>query len=99
MPSSCTTLGTSVIGSRWACSSNGSSLVDTFIDRAQSHAAFHRRTPALADFPQTLAQAEASEYVLIQIQPKALELLQDREGADHVMLPLLTLQHRHLQVF
>ena len=66
---------------------------------AQSHTASHRRTPALADLPQTLAQTATKEHVLIQIQPEALVLLQDREGADHVMLTLLTLQHRHLQVF
>ena len=47
---------------------------------------------------QTLAHATTKEHVLIQIQPKTLVLLQDGEGADHVMLTLLALQHGHLKV-
>ena|GEM_PF-6377489 len=74
-------------------------LIDAFIDRAQSHAASHRRTPPLTDLAQTLAQPATEEYILIQIQPKTLELLQDREGADHIMPTLLAFQHGHLQVF
>src|SRR2546427_3911428 len=46
---------------------------------------------------QTLAQATAKHHLLIQIQPKAPLLLQDREVTDHVVSTALTLQHRHLQ--
>src|SRR5438128_11912581 len=46
---------------------------------------------------QTLAQATAKHHLLIQIQPKAPILLQDREVTDHVVSTALTLQHRHLQ--
>jgi hypothetical protein len=70
--------------------------MDALIDRGQSHTASRRRIPTLTDLAQTLEQAETSEHFLIQIQPEALELLQDREGADHIMLTLLAFQHRHL---
>src|SRR5438105_5337278 len=47
---------------------------------------------------QTLAQAAAKEHVLIQIQPKALEFLDNRPVSHHVVAALLALQHRNLQV-
>src|SRR5260370_13832247 len=77
----------------------GSDLIDALIERAQSHAASHCRTPPLANLAQTLAQTTTKKHILIQIQPEALELLQDREGTNYIMLTLLAFQHRHLQVF
>src|SRR5260221_10593971 len=47
---------------------------------------------------QALAQAAAKEHVLIQIQPKTLEFLDDCPVDRHVVQALLALQHRNLQV-
>jgi hypothetical protein len=45
-----------------------------------------------------LAQATAKEHILIQIQPKTLEFLDDCPIDHHVVQALLAFQHRDLQV-
>jgi hypothetical protein len=48
--------------------------------------------------PHTFTQPATQDHILIQIQPEALILLQDREVAEHIMAALLTFQHRHAQL-
>src|SRR5437588_10334062 len=57
-------------------------LIDPFIDRPQAHTAAQQGTPLLTQMAQTLEESTAKEGTLIQIQPQALELLQDRVVAD-----------------
>src|SRR5947209_13863156 len=76
----------------------GLNLIDAFVDRSQTHTAAQYGAPSLAQIAQTLTQAAAKEHVLIQIQPKALEFLDNRPVSHHVVAALLALQHRNLQV-
>ena len=71
-------------------------LIDALVDSPQAHTAAQCGTPPFAQIAQTLAQASAKEHVLIQIQPKALEFLDNRPVSHHVVQALLALQHGDL---
>jgi hypothetical protein len=73
-------------------------LIDPLIDGSQSNIASQLGTPPLADRTQTLTQTTTEEHVLLQIDPKSLKFLEDTEGANHIVVALLALQHGHLQM-
>lgn len=85
------------MGSRRACGSERLDLIDALIDRAQPNTALQRGTPFLAQETQTLAQPTAKERTLIHIHPKAVVLLQDAVGANHIMPTPLAFDHWHLE--
>jgi hypothetical protein len=68
-------------------------LVDSLIDRSQSHIPFDLLTPSLTDHTQTLTHPTAKKDILIQVEPKSLVFFENAKGTNHIVMAVLTLKH------
>jgi hypothetical protein len=73
-------------------------LIDPLVHRSEPDSMTNRGTPAITDVTQALATPTTPEGILRQIYPKSLILLKNSIIADHIMLAVLTFQHRHVQI-
>src|SRR5437660_3641134 len=73
-------------------------LIDPLVHRSEPNRMTNGGTPAITDVTQTLTTSTTPEGILRQIHPKSLILLKNSIIADHIMLAVLTFQHRHVQI-